>query len=318
MAQHIIPFYGERRGAARVQSGADGLSLTLSLRPETGNTAELTAALIASAEGKTERIDLEKGQGSGETDMEIAVLLLCAAVQSGAERIVAEGVRAGFDRRKTGQLKEKLRALRRCGEKTEMSKRPAPAPEKELAAPSSALSAAEAAAPPAEAVPAPLPQSQALQEILRRAEALFPEGTEAAGHFASDHPFDAPFIPRPLAARERQRRQVPTARVRDDAWHDAVREMRKGGKLSGVGKPDGTADVYFPIDFPGTVFRRVRWPGSCRYYLEGRGSVEGKDALIYALPGEACGEMHFKGRGFQRFVRDKNGSGYWVKVRPIG
>lgn len=317
--QYIIPFYGERRGAARAECGRAGTSVTLSLRPEAGKAAaEPTAVLIASAEGKTLRIPLEKGRGTGETAMDIAVLLLCAADGKGGERIVAEGVRSGFDRRAVEGLKEKLRALRCGGRKKEASPPcPSPACEAEREEPADARRECDGkeTADPGAVPETPAPQSEALRDILKRAEELFPEKMAAAGHFASDRPFDAPFIPRPLAPKAQQRRSVPAVRVRDEAWHAAVREMRRGGKLSGVGRAEGAAEPLFPVDFPGVPFRCVCWPDSRRYYLEGQGTWEGKRAVFYAVPGEPCSAAHFKSRGFSRFLRDKNGSGYWVKIR---
>lgn len=327
MAQYTIPFYGERRGAARVQSGAKGLTLALSLRPETGKiVSEPTAALIASAEGKTARIDLEKGAGSAEGITEIAVLLICSADEGGREHIAAEGVRAGFDRRRVERLKEKLRTLRK--NEAERAAPAVPALREKTAAETEKPLFAVACQPEGsgknEEAPqteeSAAPRSEALKEILKRAEDLFPEGSAAAGHFASDGPFETPFLPRPLAAKATRPRSRPagSTSARDETWYAAVREMRKGDKLSGVGRPEGVAEPLFPLDFPGVVFRRVCWPGSCRYYLEGRGMWEGKRAVFYALPGEACPAAPFERRGFHRFLRDKNGSGYWVKIRFEG
>ncbi|MBE5785581.1 MAG: hypothetical protein E7330_07250 [Clostridiales bacterium] len=337
--QSIIPFYGVRRGAARVESGKEGISVSLSLRPEPRRDApEPTAALIASAKGETVRIPLEKGQGRAEHSLETALLLLCAAGENGEERIVAEGVRGGFDRRTVERLKEPLRSLRRAAPKakaaaTETGKEKEALPEETLSAAVPAEKGAAEGKEPGTEVPGTevpgtevpgteVPQSEALREILKRAEELFPEGTETAGHFPSDAPFETPFVPRPLAARQQRqpRRAVPAGRVQDDAWQAAVREMRSGTgeKLSGVGRAEGQAEPLFPLDFPDAAFRRVRWPGSRRYYLEGHGTWEGKRAVFYALPGEACPAAPFESRGFQRFVRDKNGSGYWVKIKRQG
>lgn len=292
MGESIIPFYGLRRGAARIETGGEGTAVTLSLRPAEGkDPPEPAAALLASAAGEKVRIPLEKGKGRSEKRIEPALLLLCAAAETGEEHIVAEGIRSGTDRRQAERLKESLRALRL--ERRQEGEKPArkmpeqvPAKEKE---------AAEGSA--------------ALREILARAERLFPEGLEGEGLFAAD----APFVPRPAAEKKKPQRPEP-APCLDPAWQAAVREMEKGMKLTGVGRAAGEAEVLFPLDFPGVAFRRVSWPGSRRYYLEGRGTWQGKPVVIHALPGEARGGAPFSRCGFHRFVRDKRGAGYWIRV----
>ena len=199
------------------------------------------------------------------------------------------------------------------------------------------------AAAPARAFPPA--QSEALRSILSRASALFPPGGgdgSAAAHFASDAPLHGAFVPRPLAAREEQvyPNSVTPVRMEDCAnmaeecdavraapagaadpqWSDAVRELsrpQEAPKPSGVGTAEQT-ESPFPKTFPGVVWRRVRYPGTRRYYLEGTGQVNGVRCTLYALPGESYPAQPYRARGFTRFVRDVNGNGYWVKVKRGG
>lgn len=199
------------------------------------------------------------------------------------------------------------------------------------------------AAAPARAFPPA--QSEALRSILSRASALFPPGGgdgSAAAHFASDAPLHGAFVPRPLAAREEQvyPNSVTPVRMEDCAnmaeerdavraapagaadpqWNDAVRELsrpQEAPKPSGVGMAE-KAGSPFPEAFPGVAWRRVRYPGTRRYYLEGTGQVNGVRCTLYALPGESYPAQPYRARGFTRFVRDVNGNGYWVKVKRGG
>lgn len=199
------------------------------------------------------------------------------------------------------------------------------------------------AAAPARAFPPA--QSEALRSILSRASALFPPGGgdgSAAAHFASDAPLHGAFVPRPLAAREeqvypnsvtpvrmedcanmaeeREAVRAASAGAADPQWSDAVRELsrpQEAPKPSGVGTAEQT-ESPFPKTFPGVVWRRVRYPGTRRYYLEGTGQVNGVRCTLYALPGESYPAQPYRARGFTRFVRDVNGNGYWVKVKRGG
>lgn len=188
----------------------------------------------------------------------------------------------------------------------------------------------------------PPAQSEALRSILSRASALFPPGGgdgSAAAHFASDAPLHGAFVPRPLADREEQvyPNSVTPVRMEDCAnmaeerdavraapagaadpqWSDAVRELsrpQEAPKPSGVGMAE-KAGSPFPETFPGVAWRRVRYPGTRRYYLEGTGQVNGVRCTVYALPGESYPAQPYRARGFTRFVRDANGNGYWVKIK---
>lgn len=67
----------------------------------------------------------------------------------------------------------------------------------------------------------------------------------------------------------------------------------------------------FPDAFPFSRWHRREYPGTNRHYLEGEWLKGGVTYMIYALPGEQRGSRH---RGFPRFLRSRDGSGYWVKV----
>lgn len=68
----------------------------------------------------------------------------------------------------------------------------------------------------------------------------------------------------------------------------------------------------FPQAFPFSRWRRVEYPGTDRCYLEGEARFKGTDYLIHALPADP-------GRsgppGYTRFLRARDGSGFWVRVR---
>lgn len=186
----------------------------------------------------------------------------------------------------------------------------------------------EAAGAAAQAAVFPEAQSEALRSILSRASALFPPGGgdgSAAAHFASDAPLHGAFVPRPLAVQDQKGYHssiapAPIVPADDPQWNDAVRELsrpQEAPKPSGVGTAEQT-ESPFPKTFPGVVWRRVRYPGTRRYYLESTGQVNGVRCTLYALPGESYPAQPYRARGFTRFVRDVNGNGYWVKVKRGG
>ncbi len=67
----------------------------------------------------------------------------------------------------------------------------------------------------------------------------------------------------------------------------------------------------FPQAFPFSRWRRVEYPGTDRCYLEGEARHKGIDYLIHALPGDRRSPPP----GYNRFLRARDGSGFWVRVR---
>lgn len=68
----------------------------------------------------------------------------------------------------------------------------------------------------------------------------------------------------------------------------------------------------FPEAFPFSRWRRVEYPGTDRCYLEGEARHRGVDYVIHALPGD---RRHGGPPGYTRFLRARDGSGFWVRVR---
>ena len=71
----------------------------------------------------------------------------------------------------------------------------------------------------------------------------------------------------------------------------------------------------FPEAFPQSAWVRVRYPGTTRYYLEGEVVNENGRFTIHALPGEYAPVPPNKSKGFTRFLRASDGSGYWLRIR---
>lgn len=69
----------------------------------------------------------------------------------------------------------------------------------------------------------------------------------------------------------------------------------------------------FPEAFPFSRWKRISYPGTDRYYLEGEARMQGATYRIHALPGEY--RPGKRPKGFDRFLRARDGSGYWVRVR---
>ena len=74
---------------------------------------------------------------------------------------------------------------------------------------------------------------------------------------------------------------------------------------------DDTVLNPFPQAFPFSRWRRVEYPGTDRCYLEGEARHKGIDYLIHALPGDRRSPPP----GYTRFLRARDGSGFWVRVR---
>jgi len=68
----------------------------------------------------------------------------------------------------------------------------------------------------------------------------------------------------------------------------------------------------FPEAFPLSRWRRIPYPGTDSYYLEGELYRNRTAYIIHALPGEY--RPGSKPRGFSRYLRGRDGSGYWVKI----
>ena len=76
--------------------------------------------------------------------------------------------------------------------------------------------------------------------------------------------------------------------------------------------PDNNAIVNpFPKAFPFSRWRRVEYPGTDSCYLEGEARCRGADYVIHALPGDRRPPP----QGYTRFLRARDGSGFWVRIR---
>lgn len=75
--------------------------------------------------------------------------------------------------------------------------------------------------------------------------------------------------------------------------------------------PNDTVLNPFPQAFPFSRWRRVEYPGTDRCYLEGEARHKGIDYVIHALPGDRRSPPP----GYTRFLRARDGSGFWVRVR---
>lgn len=73
--------------------------------------------------------------------------------------------------------------------------------------------------------------------------------------------------------------------------------------------------VPFPTAYPGIAFRKVNYPGSERFYLEGR--IKNGAALyeLHAIQGNFAPVPPVP--GFTQFLRAGDGTGYWIRRRLI-
>lgn len=79
-------------------------------------------------------------------------------------------------------------------------------------------------------------------------------------------------------------------------------------------QPENDSPVVnpFPEAFPFSRWKRVEYPGTDRCYLEGEARNRGVDYIIHALPGDRRATPP---PGYSRFLRARDGSGFWVRIR---
>lgn len=82
-------------------------------------------------------------------------------------------------------------------------------------------------------------------------------------------------------------------------------------------QPAAENAVYnpFPDAFPTSRWKKVNYPGTNRFYLEGEMEQNGIRMVLHALPGEYAPVPPMRRRGFTRFFRAMDGNGYWVRVQ---
>lgn len=73
--------------------------------------------------------------------------------------------------------------------------------------------------------------------------------------------------------------------------------------------------IPFPTAYPGTAFRKVSYPGSQRFYLEGRVKNGAVLYELHAMQGNFAPVPPVP--GFTQFLRAEDGTGYWIRRRPI-
>lgn len=79
--------------------------------------------------------------------------------------------------------------------------------------------------------------------------------------------------------------------------------------------PENAVYNPFPDAFPTSSWKKVNYPGTSRFYLEGEMEKNGAKLTLHALPGEYSPVAPMRRRGFTHFYRATDGSGYWVRVR---
>jgi hypothetical protein len=79
--------------------------------------------------------------------------------------------------------------------------------------------------------------------------------------------------------------------------------------------PENAVYNPFPDAFPASHWKKVNYPGTSRFYLEGEMEKNGMKFALHALPGEYSPVAPMRRRGFTHFYRATDGSGYWVRVQ---
>lgn len=183
--------------------------------------------------------------------------------------------------------------------------------------------AVERAIKEAETEPEGLRKSKALSDILNQARNLFPSG------------YDVPEIPQKPYARGSGKDSLKhlTPMQKNTKWDgemEAVLNTSKG-KEQAKEEPSQKAEKKdarmqsgrqqsfevhnpFPETFPNSKWRKVTYPGTNRYYLEGEAAGANGVFRIAALPGEYSAVPPSRAKGFNRFIRASDGCGYWLRI----
>ncbi|MEG1559625.1 MAG: hypothetical protein RR398_02000 [Clostridia bacterium] len=75
-----------------------------------------------------------------------------------------------------------------------------------------------------------------------------------------------------------------------------------------------TAYNPFPDAFPTSSWKKVRYQGTNRHYLEGHAKVGQVNVIIHGIPGELH-DGSSSHKGFNSFMRSTDGIGYWLRIR---
>ena len=144
---------------------------------------------------------------------------------------------------------------------------------------------------------------------------------------SAPHPSSGAHLPPPMKAEEAEaasrfrasleRRPQSDAllealRMAQSLFHGEVHTHSPQQRPSPADEPASIANP-FPRSFPQSTWRRVIYPGAIGHYLCGEGTSRSGAYTVYALPGEYS-PVPRNGKGFNKFLRSSDGSGYWVRV----
>ena len=161
--------------------------------------------------------------------------------------------------------------------------------------------------------------SDALNNIMSKARELFIDPDQQPGGNQQRRPDNT-------APRIKRVNQEPPAKRRDEQWLKETEDLLNGRKsvkrqnppcavmFDGVGRTEPAYNP-FPDAFPRSVWKRVSYPGSRHYYMEGEAMKDGARFIIHAIPGEFSSQAPLRHKGFTRFMRAADGVGYWLRIR---
>ncbi|MCE5234812.1 MAG: hypothetical protein LLF87_01990 [Eubacteriales bacterium] len=328
--EKLIILTGSLMGTMRVRTEKQGTFVEIALRK--GSPGAYTAYLV-DGRGALCEIKLDASlKGDAPRPFDAHAALVAADTAHGTE-FAAEG---GFIGRSTllEQAKRDVRILRAANAPRKAEERPVSLVQK-------------AVAPAAREDPVPLAQKAAVQESAEQPR-LYSAGN--AGADAAQEPwpnaqktriYGAGSAADAIGEQARLTREYAgAARVREEREEeDAFRPpegaqspraldeiLKKADELFrpldaqfalGADAPAAENAVYnpFPDAFPASRWKKVNYPGTSRFYLEGETEQNGVKLLLHALPGEYAPVPPMRRRGFTRFLRAADGSGYWVRVQ---
>lgn len=166
----------------------------------------------------------------------------------------------------------------------------------------------------------PPPRSQALRNILQQARELYP-----ANYTKQPSPRPAISTEHTTARGLKQSgpwevevqgllRQQPLQRPAAQPQIRRIQNRQPQRPADGLRRAEPIFNP-FPDAFPRSFWKKVIFPGTSRYYLEGEVLKGNARFLVHGIPGEYAPVPQQEYREFTKFLRASDGKGYWLRIR---
>lgn len=324
--EKLIILTGSLMGILRIRTQKDGTGVELVLRR--GSPGAYTAYLVDGRGALCPVVLNAALRGGVERPFDVHAVLLTADAPQGVE-FLAEG---GFTGR-AGMLEAAKRDVRilRAPNSAKGRAEPSPAPPPRQVGEGAELKKLVAVAKEETGPELKMPAAAAREDNGAAGQSM-PETKLYSAGSAADAIGEQARLTKEYAARAQKAREEPE---REDAFRAeetrqnsrVLDEIRKKAdelfrpldaqfaQSAAAPAPENAVYNPFPDAYPAAHWKKVNYPGTNRFYLEGEMEQNGVKLVLHALPGEYAPVPPMRRRGFTRFLRTADGSGYWVRVQ---